>query len=238
MFRKPQHHVAAGRCPPAFDEAQVFLGNLRIKRKIELGQAAALAPAANMLTRSSGSWSIQRVYHHGPMLALWAGNPITSQLIDLRRIFHDVLPRQHQQQENMMSVSFQPTRFLRYALIGDALASGATGLLMAAGAGFLTGLLNLPEELMRYAGMFLLPYAVIVAYVGTRPEVSKAAVWTIIALNALWAVESIGLLIGSWVAPTMLGYAFVIFQAVVVLAFAEAQYMGLRQARTAVAQAQ
>jgi quinol-cytochrome oxidoreductase complex cytochrome b subunit len=132
----------------------------------------------------------------------------------------------------MMSTSFQPTRFLRYALIGDAVASGATGLLMAAGAGFLTGLLNLPEELLRYAGMFLLPYALIVAYVGTRPEVSKAAVWAIIAINALWAVESIGLLVGSWVAPTMLGYAFVIFQAVVVLAFAEAQYMGLRQARS------
>jgi quinol-cytochrome oxidoreductase complex cytochrome b subunit len=132
----------------------------------------------------------------------------------------------------MMSTSFQPTRFLRYALIGDAVASGATGLLMAAGAGFLTGLLNLPEELLRYAGMFLLPYALIVAYVGTRPEVSKAAVWAIIAINALWAVESIGLLVGSWVAPTMLGYAFVIFQAVVVLAFAETQYMGLRQARS------
>ena len=137
-----------------------------------------------------------------------------------------------------MSVSFQSTRFIRYALIGDAVASGATGLLMAAGAGFLTGLLNLPEELMRYAGMFLLPYAAIVAYVGSRPEVSKIAVWTIIAVNALWAVESIGLLMGSWVAPTQLGYAFVIFQAVVVLAFAEAQYMALRQARTAVAQAQ
>jgi quinol-cytochrome oxidoreductase complex cytochrome b subunit len=132
----------------------------------------------------------------------------------------------------MMSTSFQPTRFLRYALIGDAVASGATGLLMAAGAGFLTGLLNLPEELLRYAGMFLLPYALIVAYVGTRREVSKAAVWAIIAINALWAVESIGLLVGSWVAPTMLGYAFVIFQAVVVLAFAETQYMGLRQARS------
>ena len=49
MFRKPQHHVTAGRCPSAFDETQVFLGNLRIKRKMELGQAAALAPAANMV---------------------------------------------------------------------------------------------------------------------------------------------------------------------------------------------
>ena len=131
-----------------------------------------------------------------------------------------------------MSDSFQFTRFLRYALIGDAVASGATGLLMAAGAGILTGLLGLPEELLRYAGMFIVLYAAIVAYIGTRPEISKAAVWTVIAVNALWAVESIGLLIGSWVAPTMLGYMFVIFQAVVVLAFAEAQYMGLRQARS------
>lgn len=137
-----------------------------------------------------------------------------------------------------MSVSFQPSSLLRYALIGDALASGATGLLMAAGAGFLTSLLNLPEELLRYAGVFLLPYAVIVGYIGARPEVSKAAVWTIIAINALWTVESIGLLIGNWVAPTMLGYAFVIFQALVVLAFAEAQYLGLRHARSMIAAAQ
>ena len=137
-----------------------------------------------------------------------------------------------------MSVSFQPSRLLRYALIGDAVASGATGLLMAAGAGFLTGLLNLPEELMRYAGVFLLPYAIIVGYIGTRPEVSKPAVWTIIAINVLWAVESIGLLIGNWVAPTPLGYAFVIFQALVVLAFAEAQYLGLRHARSMIATAQ
>jgi quinol-cytochrome oxidoreductase complex cytochrome b subunit len=138
----------------------------------------------------------------------------------------------------MMSVSFQSTRFLRYALIGDAVASGATGLLMAAGAGILTGLLNLPEELLRYAGMFLLPYAAIVAYIGTRPEVSKAAVWAVIAINALWTVESIGLLIGNWVAPTTLGYAFVIFQALVVLAFAEAQYLGLRHARSMIATVQ
>jgi hypothetical protein len=137
----------------------------------------------------------------------------------------------------MMSVSFQTTRFIRYALIGDAVASGATGLIMVAGAGILTDLLNLPEELLRYAGMFLLPYAAIVAYFGTRPEVSGAAVW-IIAVNALWAIESIGLLISSWFAPTMLGYAFVIFQALVVLAFAEAQYLGLRHARSMVATVQ
>jgi hypothetical protein len=133
----------------------------------------------------------------------------------------------------IMSHSFQPTPLLRYALIGDALASGATGLLLAGGAGLLTGLLGLPEQLMRYAGLFLLPYAAVVAYVGPRATVSRAAVWTIIAVNALWVVESILLLVGGWVSPTALGVAFVAAQALVVAAFAEAQFIGLRKSRSA-----
>jgi hypothetical protein len=133
----------------------------------------------------------------------------------------------------IMSHSFHPTPLLRYALIGDALASGATGLLLAGGAGLLTGLLGLPEQLMRYAGLFLLPYAAVVAYVGTRATVSRAAVWTIIAVNAMWVVESILLIVGGWVSPTALGTAFVAAQTLVVAAFAEAQFIGLRKSRSA-----
>jgi hypothetical protein len=133
----------------------------------------------------------------------------------------------------IMSRSFEPSPLLRHALIGDALASGATGLLLAGGAGFLTGPLGLPEELMRYAGLFLLPYAAVVAYVGTRAAVWKGAVWAIIAANAVWVVESLLLLVGGWVAPTALGAAFIAAQALVVAAFAEAQFLGLR--RTAAA---
>ncbi len=129
----------------------------------------------------------------------------------------------------MTSTSVQPSRLLRFALLGDAVASGATGLLMAAGSGALSGLLGLPQTLLLYAGLFLLPYAAIVGYVGTRPTVSRGAVWTIVAINALWVVESIVLLASGWVAPTTLGYAFVVFQAVVVFAFAELQFMGLRK---------
>lgn len=69
-----------------------------------------------------------------------------------------------------MSSSFQPSPLLRYALIGDALASGATGLLLAGGTGLPTGLLGLPEQLMRYAGLFLLPYA---ARSGDHPPPSQ-----------------------------------------------------------------
>jgi len=119
--------------------------------------------------------------------------------------------------------------FLRLALLADALVSGATGLLAFAGAGILDGLLGLPAELLRYAGLSLIPYAAIVAYVGTRPNVSHAAVWAVIAFNALWSIDSIVLLVSGYVAPAALGYAFVIFQAVVVAGFAGLQYVGLRK---------
>lgn len=126
-------------------------------------------------------------------------------------------------------MSFHSSSFLRAALLGDAVASGATGLLMALGAGFLSGLLGLPEGLLRWAGLLLLPYAAVIAYLGTRERVSRAAVWAVIAINAAWVMDSVILIVGPWVHPSGLGYAFVIGQAVVVAGFAEAQYVGLRR---------
>jgi hypothetical protein len=124
----------------------------------------------------------------------------------------------------------QQTTFLRYALIADAVASGATGLLMIAGADALTGLLGLPVALMREAGLLLVPYVALVAFVGTRAAISRPAVHVIVALNALWVLGSVGLLVGGFVAPTAFGYAFVIVQAVAVGVFAELQVIGLRRA--------
>ena len=123
--------------------------------------------------------------------------------------------------------------FLRYALLADAVASGATGLLLIAGADLLTGLLGLPVALMREAGLLLVPYVALVAFVGTREAISRPAVQAIIALNVLWVVGSIGLLMSGYVAPTMLGYAFVIAQAVAVGVFAELQVIGLRRTQAA-----
>ncbi len=121
--------------------------------------------------------------------------------------------------------------FLRYALLADAVASGATGLLMIAGADVLTGLLGLPAALMREAGLLLVPYVALVAFVGTRDVIARPAVRAIIGLNVLWVAASIGLLMSGFVAPTLLGYAFVIAQAVAVGLFAELQVIGLRRAQ-------
>jgi hypothetical protein len=125
--------------------------------------------------------------------------------------------------------------FLRYALLADAVASGATGLLMIAGAGLLEDLLGLPTALMREAGLALIPFVALVAYVGTRETISRPAVQTVIALNALWVVGSLALLVTDYVAPTALGYAFVIAQAAAVAVLAALQYVGLRRPEAAAA---
>ena len=133
-----------------------------------------------------------------------------------------------------MSV-FGLSPFLRRALLADALISGATGLLMLIGANVLASLLGLPEALLRYAGLVLLPYAALVAYVATREQLRRWAVWAVIVANAIWAVDSIILLLSGWLTPNAFGYAFIIFQALVVTAFAEIQYIGLRRSVTTVA---
>jgi hypothetical protein len=51
----------------------------------------------------------------------------------------------------------------------------------------------------------------------------------VIVTNVLWAIDSALLAMSGWVEPNALGYAFIIMQALVVVAFAELQYVGLRR---------
>lgn len=133
-----------------------------------------------------------------------------------------------------MADTLHPTPFLRFALLGDAAASGATGLLLAAGAGVLASLLGLPEGLLRVAGLVLLPYAVFVAWIGVRiGSVPRVAVRAVVAINLLWALDSALLLALGPVSPNGLGIAFVLAQALVVLGFAAMQWTALRGAAPA-----
>jgi len=122
------------------------------------------------------------------------------------------------------------SRPLRLILLADAAASGATAVLLVAGAGMLERLLGLPVALMREAGLLLIPYVVLVVFVASRPSVAVAAVNAIITINAVWTAASVLLLTSGWVAPTLLGVAFVLAQALAVGAFAVIQYVCLRQA--------
>lgn len=118
---------------------------------------------------------------------------------------------------------------LRRALLADAAVSGATGVLMLLGAGLLEGLLDVPAPLLRYAGSSLLPFALFVGGLSRRESQPRARVWAVIALNVAWAAGSVLLLVGGAIAPSPLGSAFVMVQAVAVAGFAELQYFGLRR---------
>lgn len=133
----------------------------------------------------------------------------------------------------MPSTTFTSTPFLRLALLGDAAVSGATGALLAAAAGPLAPLLGLPESLLRYAGLVLLPYVAFVAWAGTRGAPPRWAVYAAIALNLLWSADSALLLAFGPVSPTASGVAFVLAQALAVLGFALAQWTASRRAGAA-----
>lgn len=132
-------------------------------------------------------------------------------------------------------LNFQSPSFLRRVFIADAVAGAATGALLAFGANALESLFGLPAVLLREAGIVLLLLAVLIAYIGTRAQLSRPWVWAIIVVNVLWVIDSIVLLLSGWVMPTALGHAFVIAQAVVVGLFAELEIIGVRKAPLAAA---
>lgn len=126
------------------------------------------------------------------------------------------------------------SRRLRLVLLADAAASGVTAALLVATAGFLESWLSLPVVLMREAGMVLIPYVVLVSFVASRPAALVNAVNAIIGINAVWTAASALLLVSGWVAPSMLGFTFVLGQGFVVGAFGVIQYFCLRRAGGAV----
>jgi hypothetical protein len=103
------------------------------------------------------------------------------------------------------------------------------GVLLLAGSGLLTGVLNLPVELFNEAAIVLLPFALILAFLSTRARLPKAAVWAVIAANAVWVIDSFVLLFSGWTQPSLLGWVFVAGQAAFVAVLAELEFIGLRK---------
>ena len=128
-----------------------------------------------------------------------------------------------------------PSAFLRRAIQADAIFSGASAVLLTFGAGELALWLNLPEALLRETGLFLIAYAALVGWLGTRQTMPKMLVGIVIAGNAAWTLASIALLFSGAVTPNLLGEAFVAIQAIAVGALAELQYIGLRRSGGALA---
>jgi uncharacterized protein YjeT (DUF2065 family) len=128
----------------------------------------------------------------------------------------------------------QPSLLLRRAFLLDTVASGMMALLLTSGAGELAPLLDLPEQLLRETGLFLIAYTALVGWLATRQSMPKLLVMIVIAGNAAWTLASIALLFSDAVTPNGLGQIFIFAQALVPGALAELQYIGLRRSGGAV----
>lgn len=125
------------------------------------------------------------------------------------------------------------TLFLRRVLALDALSCLFMGLLMGLGAAALAPLFGLPEGLLRFAGLALLPLAAFIGWLASRPNPPRVLVWVVILGNLGWTAESFLTLAQSQATP--LGTAFVSAQAVAVLGLALLEYAGLRKTAMAAA---
>lgn len=104
----------------------------------------------------------------------------------------------------------------------DAATCAIMGVVLVAASAVLSTLLGLPENLLYYAGLVLLPIAAFMAIVARQSTPPSAGVWLIVIGNIAWVIASIAVL--TIFSPNGLGSAFVLLQAAVVSIFALAEY--------------
>lgn len=132
-----------------------------------------------------------------------------------------------------MNRTIRPSNFLRQVLKADALLSAATAAAMTLGAPALAPATGLPQTLLLVVGVALVPWVAYLAWVATRPAVPVGAVWLVIGLNLLWAVDCALLATGFGIEPTAVGVAFALIQAVGVVGLAALQLVGLKRSPAA-----
>jgi hypothetical protein len=126
-----------------------------------------------------------------------------------------------------------PSPFLRRVLIADAGLTALAGIALVGGSGLLSEPLGLNRDLLFWTGFSFLPFAALLAWTASRPRAARALIWGIVAWNGLFAVECLGALLTGWVAPTFLGTAAIIVQAIGVALLAELEAVGLSRSAPA-----
>ena len=116
------------------------------------------------------------------------------------------------------------------ALRLDAVASGATGVLLAAGAPWLDGVLGAPAAFLAPLGALFVAYAALLWLLARSRAENRRAVVAVIGSNVLWVALSVVAVIVDWLTLTALGTGFVLLQAAAVAVIAELQLTGLRRA--------
>ncbi|MGH8794873.1 MAG: hypothetical protein ACRDXX_19810 [Stackebrandtia sp.] len=118
---------------------------------------------------------------------------------------------------------------LRLALRLDAVATGALGLGLAVGGGLVDSLLGIPAAALHGVGAFFVVYAIALGALSTRRTINRNAARAVVAVNAVWVLDSVVVLgAGLW-SFTAIGTAAFVAVAAAVAGFAAVQFLGLRR---------
>jgi hypothetical protein len=126
-----------------------------------------------------------------------------------------------------MNLTTSP-RFLPAVLWADAASCLASGALQLALAPQLAELLGLPQALLVATGWVLIAVAAFAAWLARGRPASRTGVYLLVAGNIGWVLGCLELAIGS--GATALGIAWLLFQAIAVLALAVLEWAGVRRA--------
>ncbi len=111
----------------------------------------------------------------------------------------------------------------------DALTCAATGLLLVTLAGVISSLTALPELLLLWAGLALLPVAVFMAVIARQSPPADWAVAVIVFGNIGWVLASLALLVSPLISPNLIGWVFVLAQAAAVALLAWLEFAAVRR---------
>lgn len=128
-----------------------------------------------------------------------------------------------------------PSRLLTFALVVDAIGSGASALLQLGLPDALARQLHLPAPLMLGTGAFMLAYAATLAWLARRERLPVAVITVIAVGNLAWALACAAVAASAvgGLDPSGPGIAYLALQGAAVTAFAVLQAMGLRRSAVA-----
>jgi hypothetical protein len=126
-----------------------------------------------------------------------------------------------------------PSPLLRGAFLLDAGVSAGAGLLQLVPGARAAAWLGLPAPLLTETGLFLLIYAAALVLMARSRALWAPLVQAVVIGNGGWALGCLAVLLTGWLAPSALGSAWLVLQAVAVLVFAAAQALGLARSAAA-----
>ena len=125
------------------------------------------------------------------------------------------------------------SRLLRQAIRGNGIFSAISGFSLVLAAKPLAAFMGLDWPLaLTITGLILLPYAVLLLWATSQPNIDRNLAKTAVFMDALWVMGSVILLLTNWLELSVAGNWTVALLAEVVLTFAILQAVGLRRATT------